>query len=147
MSSFGHKSFHQMNLPWVHWFRFWKRNAFSEVYQCDKKGKRIWTRNQANQNCKRSSRTQWTSIEKDSLHCTREIYQGNAHAHWYIFVMTRLVDWNDFEPLPPSNDFFSLSNSFDGGGVSKAYQCAFDRWLTMIFRAQNKFRCQNILMR
>ena len=51
----------------------------SEVYQCDSKGEWVRIGNETGQNCKTGSRTQWASITKDSIHCSRKIYQGKAN--------------------------------------------------------------------
>ena len=68
--------------PVSHFFsKFLHLKIFSEVYQCDNKRKWIRTRNEIDQNCKTSSRTQWASVTKDSIHCSRKIYQGKAFAH------------------------------------------------------------------
>lgn len=61
--------------------KFLHLKIFSEVYQCDNKRKWIGTRNEIDQNCKVSSRTQWASVTKDSIHCSRKIYQGKAFDH------------------------------------------------------------------
>ena len=57
--------------PVSHFFIFFNLPFLSEVYQCDSKRRRIGTRNETDQNFKTGSRTQWASITKDSLYCTR----------------------------------------------------------------------------